>query len=635
MGHLTLTEDLQETTERLHAARNQSAFPKPLYFPARFLAAPWHIHGWHPSRFPPCRFNFRTCPYKDHANALKCPLNMHTILRFTLPFIATAVVYVILSIAASIIRDLRSPLKKLVGPKSSSFVWGSVKDLQANPHITRKWRAVFGATFQFKSLFNTRELYTVDVLALDHILKNNSIYQKRGLTTSADIRLSGEGLLGVEGEAHLRQFLGQRRIMNPAFGTAQIRSLTEIFLEKSVELRDIWASQIGDGSGTSSAARIDVLEWLSKMTLDVIGQAGFDYQFDTMHKSNAVHEAFHNLFHFPGLSRQVRAIQPSIPLLRHMPPRMLQFLTGTSDKNSFSDGRRTLFTLGRQLLVDGKAAITAAGGPKAVSAARDLFSLILRANMASDVPEDHRMSDNEVIGCESNSNLHACGTRNHQVRSSLLSTAIAWALQALSTDHGQRAQTRLREELLSLPTDTPTLDELNSLPYLDAVVRETLRVHAPVAHVTRVAAVDDVLPLATPCFDAQLRALTSLHIPKGLNVRIPIGDLNTDPAIWGADAGEFKPERWEKTLPKAAESIPGVWGNMLTFLGGPHNCIGFRFSLAEQKAILFVLIRAFTFSAVVREEDFRLSDNGLQTIYIVGEEEKGSQMPLIVGLYQA
>ncbi|KAJ7617667.1 cytochrome P450 [Mycena polygramma] len=545
------------------------------------------------------------------------PLNMHAILHFALPFVATAIAYVVLGISTWIIRDLRSPLRKLVGPKGTSFVWGSVKVLQNDPHITRKWRAVFGATFQYKSLFNTRELYTVDVLALDHILKNNSIYEKRGLTVSADTRLSGEGLLGVEGEAHIRQ----RRIMNPAFGTAQIRSLTEVFLEKSVELRDIWVSQIGDGNSTS--ARMDVLGWLSKMTLDVIGQAGFDYQFDSMHKSNEVHEAFHNLFHFPGLSRQVRAIQPSIPLLRHMPPTMVHFLTGTSDKNTFSDGRRTLFTLGRRLLVDGKAAITAAGGPKAVSSARDLFSLILRANMSSDVPEDHRMSDNEVIGQIPTFMLAGHATT---------STAIAWALQALSMD--QSAQSRLREELFSLPTDTPTLDELNSLPYLDNVVRETLRVHAPVAHVTRVAVVDDVLPLATPCFDAQGRVMTSLHIPKGLNVRIPIGDINTDPAIWGADAAKFKPERWEKP-PKAAEAIPGVWGNMLTFLGGPHNCIGFRFSLAEQKAILFVLIRAFTFTAVIPEGDIRLSDNGLQTIYIVGEEEKGSQMPLMVKLYQA
>jgi len=42
------------------------------------------------------------------------------------------------------------------------------------------------------------------------------------------------------------------------------------------------------------------------------------------------------------------------------------------------------------------------------------------------------------------------------------------------------------------------MDELNSLPYLDAVVREVLRLHAPVGSTIRMANKDDVLPLSTP-----------------------------------------------------------------------------------------------------------------------------------------
>jgi hypothetical protein len=49
----------------------------------------------------------------------------------------------------------------------------------------------------------------------------------------------------------------------------------------------------------------------------------------------------------------------------------------------------------------------------------------------------------------------------------------------------------------------------------------------------------------------------------------------------------LRPERWEKT-PEAAGSIPGVWGNMLTFLGGPRACIGYRFALVEYVHFLFL-----------------------------------------------
>ena len=84
---------------------------------------------------------------------------------------------------------------------------------------------------------------------------------------------------------------------------------------------------------------------------------------------------------------------------------------------------------------------------------------------------------------------------------------------------------------------------------------------------------------------------------------IPVNLINRDISIWGEDAAEFKlvlflfsffnwlsdlffsfffsrPERWED-IPNTATSVPGVWSNILTFIGGPRACIGFRFSLVE------------------------------------------------------
>jgi len=60
-------------------------------------------------------------------------------------------------------------------------------------------------------------------------------------------------------------------LKNPAFGVAQIRELTGIIIEKSLELRDLWTSEI---QKPESDRRINALSWLSRMTLDVIGLAG-------------------------------------------------------------------------------------------------------------------------------------------------------------------------------------------------------------------------------------------------------------------------------------------------------------------------------------------------------------------------
>ena len=74
-----------------------------------------------------------------------------------------------------------------------------------------------------------------------------------------------------------------------------------------------------------------------------------------------------------------------------------------------------------------------------------------------------------------------------------------WCLFALT--QALEAQQKLREELLSVDTDKPTMDELQALPYLDAVVRETLRLHVPISSTIRVAMKDDIIPVGEPFVD--------------------------------------------------------------------------------------------------------------------------------------
>ncbi|KAJ7243267.1 hypothetical protein C8J57DRAFT_1083787, partial [Mycena rebaudengoi] len=67
----------------------------------------------------------------------------------------------------------------------------------------------------------------------------------------------------------------------------------------------------------------------------------------------------------------------------------------------------------------------------------------------------------------------------------------------------QSAQDTLLEKLMTLSTDNPTMEELNALPYLENVVRETLRAHTPLVSVRSQAGAEDFLPLGTQCTDSK------------------------------------------------------------------------------------------------------------------------------------
>jgi len=202
-----------------------------------------------------------------------------------------------------------------------------------------------------------------------------------------------------------------------------------------------------------------------------------------------------------------------------------------------------------------------------------------------------------------------------------------WCLYALSKRPDLQA--RLREELLSVPTDSPSMEELQAFPFLDAVVRETLRFHPAVPATTRVAKKDDVIPLNMPFVDKHGKLRSEIPIRKGEAIFIPIVAINRWSEIWGPDAMEFNPDRWAN-IPESATAIPGVWANVLSFLGGPRSCIGYRFALVEMKALLFTLIRSFEFELGVPDTDIEKRSMVVTRPYLKSEKHGKAQMPLLV-----
>ncbi|KAF8597176.1 cytochrome P450 [Ceratobasidium sp. AG-I] len=507
-----------------------------------------------------------------------------------------------------LVQNRRSPLRHLSGPPNGNFFVGHLLNASRGEttKLQEQWSEQYGKTFQFRGFLGSYVLYTADMRAVNFILsRDHTLFPRSERSRKGLARVLGNGLLSAKPEAHKRQ----RRIMNPSFGVPQIRLLVPVFWEKSNQLRDMWLEQMDN---TVDGTTIEVLSWLSRATMDIIGTAGFGYEFNSLRDGNEdlLAKAFAKIFDSDKKVTTLKILKMKICRLLHIP---------TEDGTRMSNNIETTRRLGKKIVDDRKKQLQASK-EGSIPEGRDLLSLLIKSIMAvenSEAGTDQAMSEDEVLG--QISTFLAAG---HETTS----TTTTWALYALSK-HPQ-VQEKLRQELQrSGFGDEPQMAELDKLPYLDCVVKEILRVFPPGPATMRQAAVDAMIPVGKEYKDRYGVTQTHVNVQKGDNIYIPIAAMNRAPDVWGEDAIKFKPERWDQ-LPEAVKDMPGVWGHQMTFLHGSHACIGFRFAHIEIKALLYTLIRSIEFSI-----DPAIEIEGKTSLVtrpcVKSEPNKGNQMPLI------
>lgn len=126
---------------------------------------------------------------------------------------------------------------------------------------------------------------------------------------------------------------------------------------------------------------------------------------------------------------------------------------------------------------------------------------------------------------------------------------------------------RLQTEIENLDSNEPlTFEALKSLPYLRAVLNETLRIHPVVPENSRQASNDTLLPLGGG-EDQQ----SPVFVPKGHLVSWSVYAMHKRKDLFGEDAEVYRPERWLDDEERKA--IRPGWA-FLPFNGGPRICIG-------------------------------------------------------------
>jgi len=164
---------------------------------------------------------------------------------------------------------------------------------------------------------------TFDARSMSHVL-SSAVYEKPWQTRAYIGRLVGRGkrqpfgldtvlnwtssgIFSMEGAEHRMQ----RKIMAPAFTYQSIKNMAPVFFKKAEEVCKRWKDIIGpdvkieevkveDGAPSpvqSSAVRIDVAQWITRASFDVMGLAGFNYDFHALQdESEEVYAAYRRMF---------------------------------------------------------------------------------------------------------------------------------------------------------------------------------------------------------------------------------------------------------------------------------------------------------------------------------------------------
>ncbi|KAI9441397.1 cytochrome P450 [Lactarius indigo] len=472
-----------------------------------------------------------------------------------------------------------------------------------------KWQERYGMVTRIKAPLGNDRLWISDPKAIQYVLQTARYnFVKPYAARFALNAATGPGVNGAEGgDSHYRQ----RRILLPAFGSLESRAQIPVFRECAHELVQEFRNRVDPESHTGIE---NIPDFLSHAILNALGLAAFNYDFredgdDKAELSASLRDFMAKGFGLPSNWKVFfQGVMDHVPqslldTMIHLPTSGLAFLRRHVQLSN--DIAQKLILSRSPEMVDGK----------------DALSRIVVANRSES--ERWRLSDDELS--PQLATLLGAGYETTV-------TSLGWILLELATHPDEQHQ--LRGEVYTARRAAYPSEDINldALPLLNAVIKESLRFDTVVPHLFREAVCDEVVPLSVPIYCKSGDVINELHIPKGTHVIISDIAYHRNKEIWGEDADVWRPSRWLDGTVKTTGTNVGVWANLISFGAGHRACLGWRFAVTELQAFLFELIAGLQFELTEKATRIR-RENCLVTLPMVeGEERKGNQLPLKVSL---
>jgi cytochrome P450 len=400
-------------------------------------------------------------------------------------------------------------------------------------------------------------------------------------------RMLGKGLVTLEGEDWHRH----RRIIHPSFQVGFLKaSLDQHVPSRVTQLLECW-KQAG------SDRVIDVSAHFSMLTLDIIGEVAFAHDFcglmaiEEWAQNKDTTQA--NVDELPQVSdRLVKSMNAS---MRATPKRVLLSVFGLDilDREA-ARTRKAMNDAVAQVVDDARLRYETRGRTSATSsngkyAAKSVLEVLLDANDAEEKDGRKGKLDSKELQDEVKTFLVA----GHETTS----TWCYWATYCLC-QHPEIQERVYQDIIKHAPikegggSDTSSeidVETAEKMTYLDAFLKEVLRLYAPAGMIIR--------------NNVNEETYGDSIIPADTRLLIPIYLVHRSPRYW-KNPDDFQPERWLGEEPPYSHSYA-----FLPFSHGPRNCIGYRFATMEAKLIMAPILRRVRFELIpeIRNSEFKLT----------------------------
>ncbi|WP_435359005.1 cytochrome P450 [Haloarchaeobius sp. DFWS5] len=396
-------------------------------------------------------------------------------------------------------------------------VLGSTLDFRRDPLSFRtKVARTYGPVASFDVLNQTFYLLTAPEHIERVLVRENEKYVKGEVFQTLLTPLVGHGLLTSEGE----QWRRQRHLIQPSFRPDALSHYADIMVAETADELSTWRpGQVRD-----------IHEDMLRLTGEIVAQSLFGV--DVSDRTEVVADALETVM---GQAENLRASM--VPNWVPLP-----------SKRRAQAAKSVLDTVVYDIIDERRA-----------NPGDDVVSALLAAE-----DEDGNTMSREQVRDE----VMTLFIAGHETTA--LSLSFTFFVLAQHPDVEEKLVAEIRE---TLGGDTPTVADLAAMPYLERVVKESMRLYPPVHAIVR-----------EPTEDVEF---DGYRIPAGSPISMPQWTVHRDPEYYD-DPMAFRPDRWtdafEKALPRYA---------YFPFGGGPRRCIGDRFAMMEARLLLAQILQEY------------------------------------------